>query len=168
MVKQLEVRPLSEDEQAALERLSRSGTAAARKVERAKMILWAAGGESGHSIAQRLKHEPDTIYRWLHRFEREGLAALEDKARPGRPAEYSQEERGKIIAAARTKPEQVGQAVGHWTLDVLVKYVNEELGIGISRAQLARVLEQEGLKWYQEKVYFTERPDPLYAEKRGP
>jgi hypothetical protein len=29
------------------------------------------------------------------------------------------------------------------------------------------VLEAEGLRWYQEQVYFRERPDPQFAEKRG-
>ncbi len=163
----IKLRPLTETERARLEQISRSATAASREVERAKIILWVAGGESGHAVARRLRREPDTIYRWLHRFEQEGLNALEDKARAGRPLEYGQEARGKIIAAALTKPEQLGLPYGHWTLDVLVKYVNEQLHIGISPAQLGRVLEAEGLKWYQEKVYFTERPDPQFAPKRG-
>jgi len=167
MARQIKLRALTEEERKVLEEMSRARTAASRMVERAKIILWVAEGESGNSIAWRLRREPDTIYRWVHRFEEEGLAALEDKARPGRPLDYTTEERGRMIALARTKPEQLGLAYGHWTLDLLVKYVNEELAIGISRAQLARVLEAEGLKWYQEKVYFTERPDPQFAEKRG-
>jgi transposase len=48
-----------------------------------------------------------------------------------------------------------------------VAYVNEELRIPISRSQLGAILHDEGLKWYQEKTYFTERPDPQFAEKRG-
>jgi hypothetical protein len=52
-------------------------------------------------------------------------------------------------------------------LDRLVEYINQELQIGISRAQLGKVLEAEGLRWYQEATYFTERPDPQFVEKRG-
>jgi hypothetical protein len=48
-----------------------------------------------------------------------------------------------------------------------VDYVNRVLSILISRSQLADVLTQEGLKWYQEKTYFTESPDPQFVEKRG-
>ena len=54
------------------------------------------------------------------------------------------------------------------TKDRLVAYLRENNQIGISRAQLARVLKAEGLRWYQEKSYFTERPDPQFVEKRGP
>lgn len=38
--------------------------------------------------------------------------------------------------------------------------------IAISRAQLARVLKEEALRWYQEETYFTECPDPNCG-KRG-
>ena len=54
-----------------------------------------------------------------------------------------------------------------WTLDRLVEYVHQHLALPISRSQLGAILEQEGLKWYQEKTYFTESPDPQFAEKRG-
>jgi transposase len=57
---------------------------------------------------------------------------------------------------------------GHWTLDRLVEYAHVQLAITISRSQLGAILHNEGLRWYQEKTYFTERPDPQFAEKRGP
>jgi hypothetical protein len=52
-------------------------------------------------------------------------------------------------------------------LDRLTEYVNQTLQIPISRSQLGEILDQEGLKWYQEKTYFTERPAPQFAEKGG-
>ena len=73
-----------------------------------------------------------------------------------------------MLAAARTHPQKAGRSYSHWTLSRLVEYVNKELSIPISRAQLARVLEEEGLRWYQEQTYFTERPDPQFVEKKGP
>jgi hypothetical protein len=53
------------------------------------------------------------------------------------------------------------------TLNTLVVYVNEQLHIPISRSQLAEVLKQEGLRWYQEKTYFFESPDPQFVKKGG-
>jgi transposase len=160
-------RTLTAEEQTTLEKLSRSSKVEHRLVERAQIILWAREGMSGPQIAKRVEREVDTIYRILDRFEAEGLSGLTDRARSGRPPEYSEEERGKMIAAARTKPSDVGREFGYWSLSRLVEYVTVELGIPISRAQLARVLHAEGLRWYQEKVFFTERPDPQFAEKRG-
>jgi len=48
-----------------------------------------------------------------------------------------------------------------------VEYVHQRLNLPVSRSQLGAILEHEGLKWYQEKTYFTESPDPQFAEKRG-
>lgn len=162
-----EVRPLSETEQKQLEHLSRSQTTAYRRVRRAKIILLAAQGERIKTIAQATDCDTETVRRQVKRFNEYGLESLEDRPRPGRKQLYSEVERGQMIASARTQPEQLGQPFGRWTLTRLTEYVNGSLGIAISRAQLGRVLEAEGLRWYQEKTYFTERPDPQFGEKRG-
>ena len=75
---------------------------------------------------------------------------------------------GALVATARTHPQQLGLSFGHWTLDRLMHYAHEQLAIPISRSQLGVILQDEGLRWYQEKSYFTERPDPQFVEKRGP
>ena len=167
MPKPKERRRLTAEEQAILEKLSRSGTVESRLVERAKMVLWSREGISGNQIAQRLGHKAETVYRQLDRFEAKGLSGLQDRAGRGRPPEYSETERGQIIAVARSHPQTLGCEFGYWSLDRLVEYVNLTLGIPIGRTQLYRVLRAEGLRWYQEKTYFTERPDPQFAEKRG-
>jgi transposase len=162
-----EVRPLSKVEQKQLERVSRSQTTAYRRVRRAKLILLAAQGERIKDIAQATDCDTETVRRQVKRFNEYGLASLDDKPRSGRKQVYSEVERGQMVASARTQPEQLGQSFGRWTLTRLTEYVNQRLGIAISRAQLGRVLEAEGLRWYQEKTYFTERPDPQFGEKRG-
>ena len=107
------------------------------------------------------------MYSRLKRFDHEGLAGLSDQHKSGRNPTYTEAERGQMIALVRTDPQKLGLPFGHWTLDRLVAYLREKDQIGISRAQLARVLRAEGLHWYQEQVYFTERPDPQFVEKRG-
>ena len=72
-----------------------------------------------------------------------------------------------MIATARTKPDAFDLPFGYWSLDRLVEYLSNNHNIGVSRVQLSRILKAEGLRWYQEKVYFSERPDPQFAEKRG-
>jgi transposase len=166
--KKIQLRPLTEEERTTLEKLIKSQTAPALEVERAKTIWLIQAGEPFTAIAQKQDRTLATLYRRLRRFNALGLKSLVDEDRSGRPATYSEEERGQMIAAARTHPHQAGRAYSHWTLDRLVEYVNRDLGIPISRAQLARVLEEEGLRWYQEQTYFTERPDPQFVEKRGP
>ena len=168
MPKKLQLRAISDEESQALQRISRSRTEAARRVERAKIILALHNQERVATIAERYQRSLPMIYHVLHRFNAFGLGALEDAPKSGRPQTYSEEQRGQLIAVAQTHPQQLALSFGHWRLDRLVRYAHEQLGIAISRSQLGLVLQQEGLRWYQEKTYFTERPDPQFAQKRGP
>ena len=167
MPKTVTLRSVSANEKRELERLSRSRTAAQRHVERAQIILgWLAGQRPAVTAAQ-VGCNVTTVYYQLQQFNERGLGFLEDASRSGRPLTYDEQQRGQMVLTAKTKPEQLGLDFGHWTLDRLVDYVNRVLSIPISRSQLADVLTQEGLKWYQEKTYFTESPDPQFVEKRG-
>lgn len=167
MPKPFELRELTETEIETLERISRSRTAARREVERAQMVkLWRAG-KRAEEIAQQVGRTATTVYYQLNQFNQRGLDFLQDMARAGRPLTYDEHQRGAIVKAAKTNPQHLDLEFGHWTLDLLVDYVNQTLGIAISRSQLGEVLKQEGLKWYQEKTYFSESADPQFVEKRG-
>ncbi len=167
MGKQIELRPLTQEEREHIDKLVRSQTAIRRQVERARVVWLAHEGKQPREIAVLVGRNRATVYRQLTRFNQIGLASLGDAPRPGRPRIYTQAVRGQIIALVRTDPQKMGKPYGHWTLHRLQEHLQDELHIGISVAQLARVLTAEGLRWYQEKTYFTERPDPQFAEKRG-
>ena len=162
------LRPMTDSERTELERLARSRSDEIRLVERARTIRAVYGGKRIKCAAQAAGRAVPTVSQWLTRFEELGLEGLRDAPKAGRPPIYSQEQKGQLIALARTHPEALELAFGHWTLDRLVAYAHAHLQIPISRAQLACVLDAEGIRWYQEKVYFSERPDPQFAEKRGP
>lgn len=167
MRRRIRLREMSDNEQQELERISRSRTAPQREVERARIILGVQRGERAVTLAEQVGRSVATIYNQVQHFNARGLDFLEDLPRSGRPETYSEAARGQIIVTAKTHPQQLGQAFGYWTLDRLTEYVNEQLHIPISRSQIANVLEAEGVRWYQEKTYFTERPDPQFAQKRG-
>ncbi|MEO8395539.1 MAG: helix-turn-helix domain-containing protein [Chloroflexota bacterium] len=167
MPKAVQVRPVTEAEKKELECLSHSRTAPHRHVERAQIVRAWLAEQRPEAIAQEVGCNVTTVYYQLHQFNARGLGFLEDGARSGRPPHYDEQQRGQMVMIAKTKPEQLGLEFGHWTLDRLVEYVNTVLSIPISRSQLAQVLTQEGLKWYQEKTYFSESPDPQFVEKRG-
>src|SRR5215211_4496825 len=70
------LRELTAEEASAVETLARSRTAAARRVERAR-IVWRAGqGETPPSIAEALGLSAEAVRRRIRRFNAEGLAAL--------------------------------------------------------------------------------------------
>jgi putative transposase len=167
MPKRIEVRPFTPEEQSYLDKVSRSRKAAKQLVERASILLRSAAGERVGAIAVGVGRRPETVLHVVKRFNARGIASLADGLRSGRPLVYREKERGQMISTAKTHPQQLKLTYSHWTLDRRLEYVQQQLKIPVSRSQLGEILEQEGLKWYQEKTYFTESPDPQFAEKRG-
>ena len=74
------LRPLTADERKQLTRLSRSLSAPAAQVERARALLAIAEGASYTAAAHQVgRRHTETISAWVSRFNRDGLAAV----RPG-------------------------------------------------------------------------------------
>lgn len=168
MPKFLTVRAVTADEAETLERLARSRTAPARTVERAQIVWQAHQGARVPVIAGRLDIGEATVRRWLRRFNACGLAGLADAPRAGRPATYPPEAIGELIAASLTDPQTLDLPFGSWTLDRLAAYLHEERGIAMKRSRIGELLQSEGLRWRTQETWFGERPDPAFAEKRGP
>ena len=80
---------LSSAEQAELQRRADKYTLPYFQVQRAKMILLAAGGLNNDEIAARLDTRREVVGRWRKRFVVDRLMGLEEQARPGRPRTFS-------------------------------------------------------------------------------
>ena len=168
MPRTLSLRDLTTDERVAVERLAHSRTSPARLVERARVVLAVLEGERVCAIAEGFQCTVTTVYLWVHRFNDAGLAGLEDKPRKGRPASYTREQVGVVVASALTDPQSLGQPFASWTLDRLAAYLAEHHGITMKRSRIDELLIAEGLRWRKEETWFGERVDPAFAEKRGP
>ena len=161
------LRDLTPEERSTVEALARSRTAPARRVERAR-VIWRAGcGETPPMIAAALGVAAETVRRRIRRFNAEGLAALDDRHRSGRPATYAAEVVAVVIAAALTAPRSLGLPFSSWTLDRLAAYLLEHKGIAMRRSRIDEILLAEGLRWRRHETWFGERVDPEFAEKRG-
>ena len=97
-MRRLRLRELTEEEQAAIERLAHSRTAPARQVERARILWQASQGEMAPAIAAALRLTAETVRDWIKRFNAQGLAGLEDQPRAGRPPTYTPEQVARVIA----------------------------------------------------------------------
>lgn len=164
----VQARPLTTTEERALRRLAASRTAPERAVERARMVWLAAGGQPVREIARTVGRTPETVRTWIKRFNAGGMASLRDGPRRGRPARYSAEQAGRIVAVALSDPDALDLPFGCWTLDRLQQYANTVLGIPIKRARIGQLLLQEGLRWRTQESWFGQRVAPDCAEKRGP
>jgi len=134
----LRVRGLSEEEAHRLARMTRSQKLGAGLVRRAQIIQHAVDGLSAPGIAAKMGLCDATVRFWLKRFNERGLPGLEEEMRSGRPPIYSAEERSAVIAAALSRPAELGLPFASWTLDRLVAYLGEK-GIGMKRSRVSEV-----------------------------
>jgi transposase len=163
----LRIRPLREEEQRRLTQLSQSRTAAVRDVERARIILQASRGQRVPAIARTLDLCEPTVRTWIKRFNERGVAGLADEAHRGRPATYTREQVGLVVATALTDPQELGQSFACWTFARLAIYLRETHGVAMSRSRIHEVLQREGLRWRTHETWFGQRVDPEFAAKRG-
>ena len=163
----LRLRALTAEERSAVEKLAHSRTALARQVDRARIIWRASQGASAPVIATALSVDAETVRRRIRRFNEEGLQALEDHPRSGRPATYSSDEVAMVIATALTAPRTLDLPFASWTLDRLAAYLHEQTGIAMKRSRIDEILLNEGLRWRKQETWFGERVDPEFAKKRA-
>ena len=79
---------LSAEERTELERRVACYTLPHKVVVRAKIVLYAAEGQSNVEIARRLETAARVVGRWRKRFFEERLEGLEDRERAGRPRRF--------------------------------------------------------------------------------
>ncbi len=103
----------------------------------------------------------------MKRFNADGLGALQDAPRAGRPPTYSADQVGEVIATALTNPATLELPFACWTLDRLATYLVEVKGIPMKRSRIDEILLKEGLRWRTQETWFGERVDPEFAQKRG-
>jgi transposase len=172
MRKAVKLRTLTTEEETEIRKLAASRKAAHRLVQRAKVIVamlddpklhaTQAGQQAGFSGRQ-------SGVDWVKRFNAEGIAGLEDKAKAGRPPTHAQSVRSALLNLARTKPESLGYPYKLWTLERLQIAFQEREGIHLSDSTIWEWVEAEGFRWKRQESWFhdAEQADPEFVEKRG-
>jgi transposase-like protein len=79
---------LADQERSELEHRAACYTLPYKRVQRAKLVLYAAEGATNAEIARRLELNAEVVGRWRKRFHEERLEGLEDRARAGRPRRF--------------------------------------------------------------------------------
>jgi transposase len=131
---------LSDNEREQLEHLLHSGTHASRKVTRARILLKAAEGWQDSAIAAALAVGSATVERLRQRFVEEGLAALEERPRPGTQPKLDAKAEARLIAeTCSAAPE----GRHRWTLHLLAdRVVALGLAPSYSYESVRRVLKK--------------------------
>ena len=135
---------LSEEQRQELRRLRRR--AVGRVAERAQMVLLSARGYSVAQIADIFEVGHDVVRTWLHRYQREGAAGLQDRSRPGRPPK-DRLARHIVDAQASNPPCHSGLARTCWTAGLLAAFVAWRYQLVLSPPSVRRLLHAAGWRW---------------------
>jgi transposase len=178
------LRPLSDAERTTLLRLSRSQSAPAAQVARARAVLAVADGQSYTTAAQLVgRHTGDTVARWVAGFNRDGPAAVVLRHGGGHQVRYGAVEQRRILAEVARVPERARDGTATWSLTTLREALRRAKdGLpGISTYTIGRTLHtagftwQKGRSWCETGVVVRKRKhaglvtvtDPDAAAKRG-
>lgn len=141
-----------------LESWLRSRTLPRRQVERARILLGAARGESSRALAQSVGVARDTARLWIRRYESEGLKGVErDRPRAGRPRKLTPTLEEEIVqkTIGEDPPPEVST---HWTTRLLAD------AMGLNHVDVWRTWKKYGLKPHQIRRFKLSR-DPQLIEK---
>lgn len=127
---------LTEEQRDELKKLVSTGTGPARVLTRARIVLMAAKGEGNQQIAHALEVSWRTVIRIKARFKEEGMQAIKEKARPGRPPRITGDIEAKLVMLACSQPPE-GRS--RWTLQLLadkmveLQYVDSISDVGVMK-----------------------------------
>jgi transposase len=147
---------VSAEERAALEAWARAPTTEQRLVERARIVLSAAGGTPSRAIARELGCARGVVSKWRMRFAEAGLAGLGDAPRSGKPKTYGADADRRILALLDRPPPR---GFVRWTAPLIAR----ELG-DVSDQHVWRFLRAQGIDLAGRKAWCL-ATDPEFAAK---
>jgi transposase len=130
---------------------------------RAQIVLWHDEGYPVADVAKMAGTTRPTVYKWIKRYERQGIEGLADQKPTGRPRSISDEVRSRIIAPTRQTPSESTELT-HWSSKEMARYVKRAEGISVSHNFVATLWREHGLHPHQQGT-FTLSADPEFAEK---
>ena len=141
---------LPDSDRAELSRWLRAPSMPAGLAQRARIVLLAADGAGTNEIVTRTGVSKPTVIAWKKRYAAGGIAGLQDRPKPGRPAQV--DEVAVVLATLEPPPERLG--VTHWSSRLLAGE------LGISNVWVARIWRKWGLQpWRRETFKFSTDPE---------
>lgn len=130
---------------------------------RAEIVLLRSEGHSAAAVAEMTKTTRPTVYKWVDRYEREGVDGLVNRIPPGRERRVSGETRSRIVALTKQTPPE-GTGLSHWSSRAMANYLRRAEGITVSHDFVAELWREHDLKPHQSGT-FKLSTDPNFAVK---
>lgn len=155
---------LDKETRGELEQVSRSRTEPNHRVDRARILLGYAAGESISAMARSLATNRPRIERCVDKALQMGpMAALSDLPGRGHPTSITDEAKAWVTSLACQKPKELGYSYELWTTDLLARHIRrhckrsghpslKKLGRGTVSKMLARAeIRPHKIQYYLER-----------------
>ena len=141
---------LTSSERETLLSWTRASSVRAGLAQRARIVLLADEGVGTNEIVHRVGVSKPTVIAWKKRFAAEGIAGLDDRAKPGRPATI--DPMSIVLATLEPPPAELG--VTHWSSRLLATQ------LGVSDYTVSTTWKKWGLQpWRVQTFKFSTDPE---------
>jgi transposase len=155
-----------------LQGVSNSRTEPMQRVERARILLAFACGETISAIARQFGTNRMKVERCINKALQLGaIASLDDLPGRGKPAKITDDARAWVISLACQKPKDLGYSYEMWTTQLLAAHVQKHSTAAghpilakLSRGTVSKILSKNKIRPHK-MVYYLERRDPEFETK---
>jgi transposase len=142
------------------------------RVERARVLLAYRQDPSFYAVGQALGMHHQKVQRYIERAKAEGaLAALDERARPGKAPTITVEAKTWVVALACRKAKELGYPHEVWTTRLLARHAREHGPAeghsclsGLAQGTVCKILDAQEVKPHKVR-YYLERRDPEFKAK---
>ncbi len=162
------LRPLSQAEQQALQRVAKASSERVDTVRRAKALLVVAAGESFTQAGKLAGLSREGVSQLVKRFNQRGLAVLVITPGRGRKPTYGVQERTRVVQEARRQPDRMSDQTATWSLKLLQRALRRAGLPAIGSTTIGRILHEEGYSqqrdrtWCETGTAYRVRKDGIY------
>jgi transposase len=137
-----------------------------RRWRRYQAVLLLAEGQAPTTVAHTLRCSRASVYAWAAAWRQHGVAGLTEGDHGGGKVKLDAAGEAALTELLGTDPQTRGHQATGWTVPLL-RGALAQAGYQVSARTVRRALHRLGYRWKRPR-YVLGRPDPAYAEKRGP
>src|SRR5205085_5341702 len=138
-----------------------------RLFRRIQAVMLVAGGSPVAEAATTAGLSARAAYHLVGQYLRaHSVAALHERARPGRPPVAAEITGQRILEELARSPLELGYRTNVWTVELLAGHLGRRYECSISPRTLRRRMRQVGLRCKRPRYVYSEK-EPHLAQKKG-
>jgi transposase len=138
----------------------------ARRWKRYQAVLLRGDGLTVAAVATALRCSQASVYAWTAAWRRAGVGGLGEGVHGGGPRKLGVAAEAVLVDLLGADPQTRGHRATGWTVPLLRGEL-AQAGTTVGERTIRRALHRLGYRWKRPRSILG-RPDPAYAEKRGP